>query len=318
MVLLASLPAVSFGPLSQEFSPTLTNLKVSSVVHWTNQTMPDLNAVPVPDAALLGYQAGTGNFTNTFFATNSRNRGYTSFLRETLRTAGETDNWVVGGGLNPAYTHDACLAVRHKPTTTTLPAPAGNVWQAWTGINSINQLQTLQTDPAFVNSAVFYQNLTRVFRFRELFANVRPEGPNSDETGCGAPTQTSGANCGWNFDRPKAIYDKLSNRFLVLIRSVNIVYPSDPAGDQGRLYLAVSVTSEVAGSYRLFRITPASVNAGPGNPVFCQGQYPQLDSPVSAPMTGSNMPTLRGTACLPRNSVNIVKGFCSLSRPSEV
>jgi len=266
--------------LSTTFSETLTNLKTSSVVHFTNQTMPDLNSAATPDQTLVGYQAGGTNFTNTLFATSSRTRGFMSFLRETLRTATESANWVVGGGLNPAYTQDAALAVKHKPTTTTLPAAAGNVWQAWTAINAVNQLQTLQTDPAFANSVVFYDNLTRIFRTRELFANVRPEGPSSDEEACGNGGQTGSQNCGWNFDRAKAIYDKLGNRFLILVRSVNILYPGDPVGDLGRLYLAVSETSDVAGNYRLFRITPASVNAGPGNPVNCLGQYPQLDSPA--------------------------------------
>ena len=272
--------AVSFGPLSTTFSPDLTNLKTSSVVHFSNQTMPDLDSAATPDQTLVGYQAGGTNFTNTLNAVSSRSRGYMSFLRETLRTANEDVNWVSGGGLNPAYTQDAALAVKHKPTTTTIPAPVGQIWQAWTAVNAVNQLQTLQTDPAFANSVVFYDNLTRIFRTRELFANVRPEGPGSDEFALGCTSQTISQNCGWNFDRAKAIYDKLGNRFLVLVRSVNILYPP---GDQGRLYLAVSETSDVAGSYRLFRITPAS---GPGNPVNCLGLYPQLDSPVSRRVKG--------------------------------
>ena len=245
--------------------------------------MPNLGTAPLPNPTTLGYQAGPDNISSTFFATNSRSRGFLSFLRETLRVATWGAGWVVGGGLNPAYTMDPCLAVKHKPVTSAPPASPGNIWQAWTGVNAVHQLQTLQTETGVANSAVTYQNLTRVFRVQELFANVRPEGPSLDETGCGP--QTSNVTCAWNFDRSKAIYDKLSDRFLVVVRSVNMLYPSDPVGDLGRLYLAVSETSDVAGKYRLFRITPAASPVSPQNPGICGGLYPQLDSPVGNTMS---------------------------------
>ena len=150
-------------------------------------------------------------------------------------------------------------------------------WQVLQVSDSIATTLTMSTDPSSSSAPVSVQQyLTRTFRLRELFASVRLE-TDVPEDSCRSQT-TNG--CSWVFDRPTAMYDRLRNRVLILLRSLDMLYPfSDPLNpsNQGRMYLAVSQTNDVAGTYRLYRISPAL-----SSPASCTGAlYPNVDEPVS-------------------------------------
>lgn len=260
-----------------------TQLRSSTVTHFSNQSMPDTGTLPTPDATIPGFVADLNSLSGVQFAGNSRSRLFVSSLRETLRSTTPfqlpgPNQPAYGGGLNPSYTFDAGMAVRSRP----LPPPdVANQWQMLQVSNSIGTALQLSTDPLAGAGVVTWIWLTRTFRMNELFSQVRLEGP-INEDNCGANGQFS-SGCTWVFDRTTAMYDKISNRFLILLRSIDMAYPAvDPnnvGSNQARLYLAISTTSDVKGQYRLFRITPSSPGASPAS---CPAPlYPNIDSPVS-------------------------------------
>jgi hypothetical protein len=284
--------------LDSLFNVAQTTL-ASTVTHFSNQSMPDTGTLPVPDATIPGYVQDLGSVSGVTFAGNSRSRLFVSSLRETLRSADTTAQPLPGpnqpaysGGLNPSYTFDAGMAVRSRP----LPPPDNaNQWQMIQVSNNIATALQLSTDPAAGAGLVTWIWLTRTFRLFELFSQVRLEGA-LPESNCQLQSQPG---CSWVFDRSSAMYDKISNRFLILVRSINMAYPGvDPnnaGSDQTRLYLAISTTADVKGQYRLFRITPSSPAASPAS---CPGgQYPNIDTPVSQLPCGTMPSSCRQPAC---------------------